>query len=401
MQLTIRTIKQRDYEKAAAIKHLAFYTEQNKQNYIEKIIDSFYALEHMDHSQVFVCCHEKEIVGLITIHEFMMNFHNTFIKVNALGGVSVHNNYRMQGIADFMVRFFLEESSRRGANIVMLYPYKPAFYKKYGFGWGIEKYEYIFNTNALKYMDNKNIFPFEQESIKLVKNIHNQYAKMQHGMCFIGEYEWYKLEQEITHDDIILIRNENGGAEGYAIVRFEKDAEYNQYDQTIVVDRLITLTPRAKEYFLSYLFTLKDQFETIKLYTHEQFFYYNLNNIGSIYNATISAAYHYNCRQGLGIMYKAINPQSLINLLTSEDIKTSYCFIIEDKYNNNRQEVFIGGKNTENKIYISIEDFSSWVMGCITMAELYKYGLANTKCQTAEKLDKEIKLKKPICTSIF
>jgi predicted N-acetyltransferase YhbS len=401
MQLKIRKIEEKDYENAAAIKHMAFYIEQNKQDNIEKIIDSFYAIENMSHSQVYVCCHGEKVIGLITIHEFMVNFHNKSISINALGGVAVHNSYRMQGAADFMIRFFLEESLRCGINIVMLYPYKPAFYKKYGFGWGIEKYEYSFNTNVLKYKDSKNVFPFEQKSLELVKNLHNQYARMQHGMCYIGEYEWYKLEQEITHDDIILIRNDDGELEGYAVVRFEKDAEYNQYDQAMIVERFITLTPKAKEYFFSYLFTLKDQFETIKLYTHEQFFYYNLNNIGSIYNATISAAYHYNCRQGLGIMYKAINPQALINLIANKDIKTGYCFIINDKYNNSREEVYLGEINTENKIYINIEDFTSWIMGCISMTELYNYGLSNTKYKIAEQLDRELSFKRPICTSIF
>lgn len=401
MQLKIREIKEKDYEEAAYIKSMAFYIDKNKNDNVETIINSFYALKNMKQSKVFVCCCEEEIVGLITIHEFTMNFHERFIDVYALSGVAVHIRHRMQGVADFMIHFFLKHAKSNGASMVMLYPYKPSFYKKYGFGWGIEKYEYSFKSDNFKYKNNKNIFQFEPNSMESIKKIDNEYVKMQHGMCFIGEYEWYKLTQEITDDDIVMIRNDDGNLEGYAIVKYEKDGEYNPYDQTIIIEKLVTLSPRAKEHFFSYLFTLKDQFETVKIYTHEQFFYYNLKNAGSIYDATVSTGYHYNCRQGLGIMYKAINPQNLLNLLYCRDIKTGYCFIIKDKYNNSIEEVYLHDKNTKNKIYINVEDFTSWIMGCIPMVDLYKLGLIDTQYQIADKLDDEIRLKRPICTSIF
>ena len=129
--------------------------------------------------------------------------------------------------------------------------------------------------------------------------------------------------------------------------------------------------------------------------------YYNLNNIGSIYNAIIPPGYHHNCRCGLGIMYKAINVQYLLNLIEDKDMKTGYCFIIWDKYNNSYTKAYMGKKENTAEININIEDFTSFIMGCIPAEQLYNWGLIKCDRNILVALDADARFKQPICISIF
>ncbi len=397
----IRKIQKKDYEKAAYIKSISFYADEALSESKKNVIQSFKDMENIKDCDVFVCELEGDIAGLITINKFNMNFYGKFIDIFALSGVSVDIAYRKKGIADMLIRFFLDYAKEQKAAMVMLYPFRPSFYKKYGFGWGIEKYEYTINTFQIKFEGNKNIISFAKGSIEQVRKIHDEYAKAQHGMCCFNDYEWHNFKNDTSDDNIILIKSDNGKYTGYGIVEFEKDPRYNPYDQTIIVQRLITLTPEAQKWFISYIHCFKDQFQTVKICTHDKYFYYNLNNVGSIYDAIIPQGYHYNCRCGLGIMYKAINAQYLLNLLNCNDMKTGYCFIIWDKYNNSYTKAYIGRKENSVEININIEDFTSFIMGCIPAEQLYNCGLIKCDRNTAVDLDAQVKFKQPICTSTF
>lgn len=397
----IRKLQKKDYEKAAFIKSISFYADEKLSESVENVVQSFKDMEKIKDCDVFVCECEGDVAGLITVNKLCMNFYGKFTDIYALSGVSVDTAYRGRGVADKLIRFFLDYAKKQNAAIVMLYPFRPSFYKKYGFGWGIEKYEYTINTAECKFYENKNIIPFAKGSAEHARNIQNEYAKTRHGMCLMNDYEWHNFKNDVSDDDIVLIKDDEGKYAGYAIIDFEKDSQYNPYDQTIVVQRLIALSPDAYKWFLSYIHCLKDQFQTTKIYTYEKYFYYNLSNIGSIYNAVIPSGFHHNCRCGLGIMYKAINAQHLLDMLADRDIKTGYCFIIRDKYNNSYTKAYIGNKEKCREINIDIESFTSFIMGCIPAEQLYACGLIDCEKNTAAEMDAIFKLKQPICISTF
>ncbi|NMC56398.1 MAG: GNAT family N-acetyltransferase [Eubacteriaceae bacterium] len=399
--MQIRKIQKKDYEKAAYIKSISFYADEKLSESIENIIQSFKDIEKIKDCDVFVCECDGGIAGLITVNKFSMNFYGKFTDIYALSGVSVDTAYRGRGIADKLICFFLDYSEEQNADMVMLYPFRPSFYKKYGFGWGIEKYEYTINTAHCKFYENKNIYPFAKGSVEHSRNIQNEYAKTHHGMCLVNDYEWHNFKNDVSDDNIVLIKDDEGKYIGYAIIEFEKDPQYNPYDQTILVQRLVTLTPDGHKWFLSYIHCLKDQFQTAKVYTYDKYFYYNLNNAGSIYDAVIPSGYHHICRCGLGIMYKAINAQRLLTLLDNKDMKTGYCFIIWDKYNNSYTKAYFGAKEEPQEININIEDFTSFIMGCIPAEQLHALGLINCEKNTAVEIDTIFRLKQPICISTF
>lgn len=399
--MQIRKIQKKDYEKAAYIKSISFYADEVLSESAENVVRSFKDMEKIKDCDIFVCECDGGIAGLITVNKFSMNFYGKFTDIYALSGVSVDTAYRGRGVADELIRFFLDYAKEQNVSMVMLYPFRPSFYKKYGFGWGIEKYEYSINTKELKFSENKNIIPFAKGSVEHARNIQNEYAKTRHGMCLVNDFEWHNFKNDVSDDDIILIKDDEGKYTGYAIIEFQKDSRYNPYDQTIVVQRLVSLTPDGLKWFLSYLHCLKDQFQTAKIYTYDKYFYYNLNNSGSIYDAVIPSGYHHNCRCGLGIMYKAINAQRLLNMLESKDMKTGYCFIIWDKYNNSNTKAYIGSEENYLEININIEDFTSFIMGCIPAEKLYACGLIKCDENTAVEIDTIFKLKQPICISTF
>lgn len=401
METNIRKIEPKDYEQAARIKAMSFAPDDFEAGRAEAT-ETFEATERMHGTDTYVCEARGQVAGVITIHQTQMNFHGKMISAWALGGVAVGMQHRMQGVANSMIRFFLQQAVRSGAAMGMLYPFDAAFYAKYGFGWGAEKYEYVIETKRLPYGMQEDMTIEMTNSYEEIGAIHRQYAENTHGMCLMHAYEEYCLRRDTGEENVVLIREADGTAAGYAVVEYEKDAGYNPYDQTVIVQRMAMLTREARACFLSYLHSLKSQFATTKINTYDPYFYYNLSNIGDIYHSGLSGGYHFNCRHGLGIMYKAIQPQKLLDSLGAEAFEGAVGFVLSDPMS--AQSIYAAagkGVTKENTLQTDIAAFGSWIMGCVPLSALHEQNRVQGNKQLIERIDKETILKKPINTIVF
>lgn len=87
---------------------------------------------------------DEEMVGVMRCYDFTMKLHGTRMLVGGLGGVAVDLRHKKEHVAADMVRYYLDFYRRKGAALTALYPFRPDFYRRMGFGYGVKMNRYSF-----------------------------------------------------------------------------------------------------------------------------------------------------------------------------------------------------------------------------------------------------------------
>ena len=101
-------------------KHAEIMNNQNEYDFI-----NFYGLFN-----------EENLIGGMRLHDFKMNLLNQKIFAGGVGSVAVDLLHKKEKVALEIIKFFIYHYKERGASMALLYPFRPDFYKKMGFGFG-------------------------------------------------------------------------------------------------------------------------------------------------------------------------------------------------------------------------------------------------------------------------
>ena len=89
------------------------------------------------------------MLGVMRCYDFTMKLRETRALVGGLGGVAVDLRHKKEHVAADMVRFYLDYYRQKGAALTALYPFRPDFYHRMGFGYGVKMNRYSFRPDAL------------------------------------------------------------------------------------------------------------------------------------------------------------------------------------------------------------------------------------------------------------
>ena len=89
------------------------------------------------------------LIGVMRFYDFTMRLHETDALVGGVGGVAVDLRHKKERVAADMIRFFLDYYRDKGAPLTALYPFRPDFYHRMGFGFGVKLNRYSFPPAAL------------------------------------------------------------------------------------------------------------------------------------------------------------------------------------------------------------------------------------------------------------
>ncbi|KHE71701.1 enhanced intracellular survival protein Eis [Halobacillus sp. BBL2006] len=357
---------------------------------------------------------EKErMVGGYIEYDHLVNMYQTKIPASGIGTVAVDLPNKKQGHAKAIIRKFIEDAKARQRPLVQLYPFQPSFYKKMGFGLGPPIYTYKFHPSQLPaFPSSESVIILDAQDKEEVRACYHQWADHTHGSCSKEIYEFKFLDLEDYH--AVGYKN-NGKIEGYIVYQFKQRTGDHFLKNDLHITDFITTSQKAYQSLIHYLHIQKDQVRSIKLPTFNEQFSFLLEDPSHEDEELIFRIYHKTSEQGHGLMYRIVDVPLFLKSLEKhsfgkETLKVRWN--ISDTLMNKEHEYvwqFTEGAPslTEEKadidIHIGIADFSSLMMGAISLESLILGGLARVK--ETEHLDQALRLfehsTKPECWSFF
>ncbi|MEZ4515918.1 MAG: GNAT family N-acetyltransferase [Chloroflexota bacterium] len=92
---------------------------------------------------------DGQLVGVMRLYDFTMKLHSTRTLVGGVGGVAVDLLHKKEHVAADIIAFYHNYYRNKGAALTSLYPFRPDFYKRMGYGFGAKMNRYAFKAAAL------------------------------------------------------------------------------------------------------------------------------------------------------------------------------------------------------------------------------------------------------------
>lgn len=359
---------------------------------------------------------EDFMVGGMRLHDFKMNLLSHKIPVGGLGSVAVDLLHKKEKVAKEIVTYFIQHYKNLGASMVILYPFRPDFYKKMGFGFGTSMNQYkIKPGNLPKGTSKSNICFIKEEEASLLLDCYTRVFKKTNGLIekyepeFLGKLRNPKLKA--------IAYKKNNVVQGYFFFEFKSSEDGNFLLNDMVISELIFENTSALSELMTFLNSQSDQIRYIILNLQDENFRFLLDDPRNGSDNMFTPVYHESSIQGTGIMYRVINTKGLFKELKDHNFNDVTCTLkltIKDNFlsDNNGSLIikFEEGKATlSNKndfdveVTLDVADFSSLVTCSVSFTSLYKYGRAvisnKTYVNTVNRIFSTDE--KPICLSQF
>ena len=329
------------------------------------------------------------LIGVMRFYDFTMRLHETDALVGGVGGVAVDLRYKKERVAADMIRFFLDHYRDKGAPLTALYPFRPDFYHRMGFGFGVKLNRYSFPPNALPARPKARVEFLSADDKAAVGDCYERFRLRTNGLLQLPPHV---LDSLFTDPAMRLVGVRDGQrVRGYLLFRFDPAAGDNWlandlYVRTMVYDDATTLSA-----LLGFLRTQADQVQRVIYETQDDTFHFLLPDPRDGTGNLLAGLWHETNTQGAGIMYRVIDTPRLFDVLRDHDfggatatlgLTLTDTFLPENagrymlRVENGRATLVESGA-ADVEIGLDVSNFSSLVVGAIDFARLYGYGLAS------------------------
>jgi predicted acetyltransferase len=327
--------------------------------------------------------------GGMRFHDFIMNLHGARALVGGVGGVAVALHHKKEKIARDMLQYFLRHYKARGAALTALYPFRPDFYHRMGFGYGAKLNQYRVTPDSLPRSGGKeHIFFLEESDKEEMQQCYQRVMTAQHGLMTVPAYTWDYLFQNPALR--VLGYRKGGQIRGYLVFTFSPTDDDNFLRHDLAARTLVYENQSALRALLTFLHTQLDQVERVVINTPEPAFHLLLRDPRNDSGRLLPSVWHESNTQGVGIMYRVINVKRLFDVLGERDFGGQSCrlrLLLTDSFFPENAGayglVFDNGRcslqseiNPDATLEIDVAEFSSLVTGAASFSDLRRYGLA-------------------------
>ncbi len=357
---------------------------------------------------------EGRLLGGMRFHDFRMNFLGSRVAAGGVGAIAVDLLHKKEHVAKEMMTYFIQHYRERGAPITLLYPFRPDFYKKMGFGYGTKLNQYRVKPAALpKGSSRAHVRYLDKNDREAVRDCHNRFLAQTHGLIEKSAYELKGLMESSKYR--ILGYERDGQIRGYLAFRFSKG------DCTLLSDihvrELVYEDWDALSELLTFLHVQADQIRHVIFDTHDEYFHHLLLDPRNGSPELIWEVYHPSNVQAVGIMYRVINTPKIFDSLKERDFGGQTCRVkltIEDSFllenagstllcfEDGRLRLADSGAH-DVEVRMDVAEFSSLLVGVVNFTSLYRYGLADVSDPGyVDVIDRVFAVRdKPVCTTPF
>ncbi|MFJ7408562.1 MULTISPECIES: enhanced intracellular survival protein Eis [unclassified Lysinibacillus] len=359
---------------------------------------------------------DNDLLGCMRIHDFEMNLFSKIIPIGGVGQVAVDLLHKKERIAKELIEYFYKIFLEKEVHIVALYPFRPDFYKKMGFGYGPKMYQYLVEPSSFpKGPTKQHIKYVSEQDQQQVADCYNRIALKKHGMFF-------KTQSELTaifknKQNYIIAVEKDDYIEGYVVFSFKKQSETNFMLNNLVIKEFIYETPEALLELSTFLNSQADQINRIEWNTQDDNIHFFLGDVRNGSNHLIPSVFHANAVVGIGLMYRIINVRGFFQELKTHNFNNSNLTVkltvTDSLLAENNQNIILQAVDgyiemIENESYdvemiIDIAELSSLMMGVVTVQDLFMLG--KVKISDSQHLQALYKLffvlEKPMCLTAF
>lgn len=357
---------------------------------------------------------EERLLGGMRLFDFQMNFLNSDIPSGGVGQVAVAMEHRREHVAKELMLFYLRHTRSQGTPLALLYPFRPDFYRKMGFGYGTKMSRYRLDPKTLprgrRNAQLRRLGPDDKEALR---RCYNRYTRRTHGMIYKTDRE---IDQLFEREERRVVGyEEDDQLRGYLVFGFEQDGAFLVND--LHVRELIYETRDALACLLAYLGRQHDQVRRIILGTQDASFHHLLDDPRDGSDRLISPVYHATDLQGVGLMYRVLDVPRIFDLLKERDFGGETCRLtlrIRDTFLpenagithlvfDKGQVQVTDDQPGPTEIEMDIGSFSAMLAGTVTFERLHTYGLAEISHPNAIDTVSRIFAvrQKPVCTTAF
>ncbi len=358
---------------------------------------------------------DEEMRGIMRLFDFTMNLLSTRTLVGGVGGVAVDLLHKKEKVAADMLRFFLQHYREKGACLTALYPFRPDFYRRMGFGYGTKRNLYRLRPDSLpKGSGNLRTSFLTADHREAVQACYNRFMSRTHGLMKRLNYVWDDLFASSSLKVVGVTRQ--GQLTGYLIFKFEKGQAGHFLNNDILVRELVYDSTADLQALLRFLHLQADQIDQVVFYTQDEHFHFLLHDPRNDSGNLIPQVYHETNTQGVGIMYRVIDMPRLFYVLCEHNFGGATCrlkILLEDSFfPQNEGEYLIhfqdGRANMVNdgvsdvEMQLDVAEFSSLILGAISFNSLFDYGLVTlSDAGYVGVLDRLFAAPRPLCFTEF
>ncbi|MGD2205874.1 MAG: GNAT family N-acetyltransferase [Anaerolineae bacterium] len=355
-----------------------------------------------------------QLLGIMCLYGFQMNFLNVHIPAGGVGQVAVHLAHKKEHVCKEMILYFLRRCRKRATPFAALYPFRPDFYRQMGFGYGTKMNRYRVKPIHLPKGPSKaHVRYLTNDDREALRDCYQRVAVRTHGMMDKGERELRGIFDRAAHRIVGCIQE--GLVRGYLVFSFEHGQDFITND--ILVKEFIVETPEASSELLTFLQSQADQIQRITFETQDEDFHHLLLDPRNDSGRLFSSVYHETNAQGVGLMYRVIDIAGMFDLLAERDFGGQTCILkltIEDSFlPENAGSILLRFKEgfvrrledgePDVEVGLDIAEFSSLLAGTVSFRSLYRYGLVDiSDLAYVDTINHIFAVQqKPMCTTQF
>lgn len=397
--LVFRPLQARDYPDYARLQQNAYASAyKGTKEERDKIVEKLETLCDKRDVTLWGGFVDNRMVACMSTYLFDMNFHGTMIKAAGVGSVATDLVYKKHGIAKRLVFFCLDWATDKGADVFALYPFRPSFYRDFGFGFGSPVHHFKLPPDCfIDHGDRSLLLSSDKSAIPDIVTFFNAEATKRHGMMKKSSVDLYRLES--AENLRYLLAKDKDELIGYMIFSAFGTKDDHMMKQALFVHELLWSDRRAYAAFSSFFSTQRDQFDYIMLHAFEPGLYQGLQNFEYEPDPKILPLINHKAGElGLGLMWQALNPSALLSYLHTEGFPAVRLTITWPR-SARKETLTLGGPGHQvADIQMDLSSFSSWIMGCVRLQELYDMCALDTDNPEAlHKIDQRLSLATPQC----
>ena len=190
-----------------------------------------------------------------------INFLGKIFPAVGIAGVAVAPQRRGQHLARLMIEHSLITARSQQLPLAMLYPFQHGFYRRLGWAWVNQTYQYRVSTRHLPlYTERSGIIPYHPQHELAIQATYQQAASQQNGWLQRAAWQWreyLKLEGEECY-----LYQADGQIWGYVFYKFTYLDGLPKL-LTVKITEWVALTNAAYRGILGFLASLRDQVATV------------------------------------------------------------------------------------------------------------------------------------------
>jgi predicted acetyltransferase len=362
---------------------------------------------------------EDRLLGIMCLYDFSMNFLQARIPAGGVGQVAVALDHKKEHIAKEMMLCFLRHFRERGTPFVALYPFRPDFYRKMGFGYGSKMNQYRIRPSALPKSPSAARVRYLSDGDKqALADCYDRFASQTHGMMQKTGRELQRLFGNPKHR--IFGYEQDGQIRGYLVFTWERGESFITND--ILLVELIYEDNEALSALMAFLHNQADQIRWVFVNTQDEYFHHLLLDPRNGTERLIPDVYHETNAQGVGLMYRVVDVDAMfgqlvdsnLGILSSGNAPLTLKLLVTDSFlpenagsillrNESARVRPVGEGTADVRATLTIEDLSSLLTGTVDFRSLFRYGLAGISDPSyVDAINRMFAVEqKPICTTGF